>query len=1024
VLPAASYQLQATSISNVQIVTTFEQIFSENYILLNMRFFLILAFCLSSFVLFAGTNPIRINEVMSSNGGALTDLSGDAPDWIELFNSGTSPMNLDGYGLTDKIGEPFQWSFPNYTLNPGKYLVVFASGKDLKGSELHTNFKIDGDGESIYLFNPGKTIVDSVRVVALKINTSYGRTNKDFKVWAIFTASTPGSKNSNESFPNTDVGIPTFSVSGGVYSTQFKLKLTAPNTSDTIYYTTNCSVPTRSSSIYSGELSITKSIVIKARIIKTGFLPGETVTNSYLISGTTLPVVSISLDSMDLWDYYTGIYAMGPNPGSYPYFGANFWQDWEKACHFELMESNKKVIDVDAGVKIFGNWSRANDQKSMAIHCRKKYGPEYMEYKIFNNRPFDKFYSIVLRNSGNDWNTTMFRDGLMTSLTVGLNFDQMAYRPATIFLNGQYWGILNIREKIDENFIASNNGVNPKDVILLENNGDTLIGSADDWWKMYDFLEQNSMTTQANYDKIASQIDIESFIDYFASQIFYANHDWPGNNIRYWKTTDPTSKWRWIMYDTDFGMGGINSSVSSNSLAAATATNGPGWPNPPWSTLMLRKLLENQGFRDQFVNRFADLMNSTFLPVRVIKAIDEKSSAISGEISAHLQKWKGGNQTNWLSAVQVMRTFANGRPGYVFTHIKQKFSFQTQQTVTVNTDSIAGTIQINSLRLNQFPWKGSYFPNVPITLTAIPNAGYRFLRWEGITANSNLQTITVSPKVNLVLTAIFESDGSHYDNIVINEISFNNDALPDPGDWIEIYNKGKEDIDISGWILTDSDTSHRFTFAPNTWIKSNGYLVVSNDLAKTEAVFGAVKNLIGTFDFGLGNQTDAVRLYSQYNQLIDEVSYSNVIPWKTFDLTKLWSLELSNPTKDNNSAVNWAFSPGDGSPGIHNSTYIPDAVNDLSLTQNTPELLQNYPNPFSEGTYIEFKLNEPGKYRLSILDLNGRVIRILNDNNQFSNAHTLYWDGKDNAGKTVVSGVYFYQLEGDGFIQTKRLLKM
>jgi hypothetical protein len=532
------------------------------------------------------------------------------------------------------------------------------------------------------------------------------------------------------------------------------------------------------------------------------------------------------------------------------------------------------------------------------------------------------------------------------------------------------------------------------------------------------------MTVPANLDEVESQIDIESFIDYFASQIFYANHDWPGNNIRYWKTTDPGSKWRWIMYDTDFGMGGSSGNATSNSLAAATEPNGSGWPNPPWSTLLLRKLLENTGFRNQFVNRFADLMNSTFLPERVVKAIDEKSSAISGEISAHLQKWKGGSLAGWQANIQVMRSFANGRPGYVFTHIKQKFGFQAQQIITVNTDSVAGTIQLNSLKLKSFPWKGSYFPDVPVTLTAMPNAGYRFLKWEGVTANSNKQTITVSPKANLALTAIFESDGSHYDNIVINEISFNNDVQPDPGDWIEIYNKGKEDIDVSGWKLTDSDSTHQFIFAPNTWIKSNNYLVVSNNLTKMEAVFGAVKNLTGTFSFGLGNQTDAVRLYSQYNQLIDEVSYSNVTPWKSFDLTKLWSLELSNPSKDNSSALNWVFSTGNGTPGMHNSTYIPDAIAELPQTQISPELLQNYPNPFMDETYIQFKLNTAGKYRLSVLDVNGRMIRILNDDDQLSTDHTIYWDGKDNAGKTVVSGIYFYRLEGDGFIQTKRMVKM
>jgi hypothetical protein len=1008
-----------------KILLDLRSLFSGDIIFVNMKFLLLLAICLSSIALLAGTNPIQINEVMSSNGGSLTDLSGETPDWIELYNSGSNPINLEGYGFTDKKEEPFQWSFPKYTLQPGKYLIVFASGKNLRGSEFHTNFKIDVGGESVYLFNPGWSVVDSVEVVPLKINTSYGRTNTNPFVWAIFIDSTPRKKNSDKSFPDENVGVPSFSIQGGVYSNSFKVKLTAPNKTDTIYYTTNGSAPSLSSSTYLGEFSITKTKIIKARIIKSGKLPGDIITNSYISYRSRVPVISISMDSIDLWDFNTGIYAMGPNPGGYPYFGANFWQDWEKPCHFEMMEtSGNKVINVDAGIKIFGNWSRANEQKSMAVHCRNKYGAERMDYKIFSNRPFDEFYSIVLRNSGNDWNNTMFRDGLMTSLTVGLNFEQMAYRPSAIFLNGQYWGMLNIREKIDENFLASNRGINPDDVILLENQGEPIIGVADDWWIMYNFLERNSMAATANYEKIASQVDIESFIDYFASQIFYANHDWPGNNIRYWKTTDPASKWRWIMYDTDFGLGGNNSTAASNSLAFATDPNGPGWPNPPWSTLMLRKLLENAEFRMQFVNRFADLMNSTFLPERVNKVIDEKRDAISDEMTNHLFRWKAGNQTSWLSRVKMLNTFASARPGYVFGHIKLKFSFQSQQTVTVNTDSVGGTIQLNSLKLNKFPWKGSYFPNVPITLTAIPNAGYRFLKWEGITTNSNQQTISVAPKINLSLTAVFESDGSQYENIVINEISFNNNGPSDPGDWVEIYNKGKVDIDISGWKLTDADAAHQFVFAPNTWIKANEYLVVSNDLAKMNSVFGSVKNNIGTFNFGLGSQTDKVQLYSQYNQLIDEVSYSNVFPWKPFDLKVLWSLELSDPFLNNNLASSWVFSINDGTPGLHNTPYIPDAVDDLPLGQNTPELMQNYPNPFSEGTSIEFKLNKPGKYQLTILDVNGRIMHSMNDDDLLSNSQVLFWDGRDNSGKQVGPGVYIYQLESSGSKVIKRMVKI
>ena len=1182
-----------------------------------MKFF-ILAICLALSAAITQAQPIRINEVMSSNGGVITDSDGDTSDWIELYNAGTASVNLKGFGLSDKIAEPLKWVFPDFQFNPGNYLIVFASGKDrnvapvnwntiisqgdvwkylvptsepttnwrlnafddaswlsgmsgfgfgdnddativtvpksifirkkftidnaaaiqqmvfhmdyddgfvaylngveiaralmdakgtlprfdvyssglheaqmyqnlppdkfvisnpssvlktgenvlaiqihnsdaassdltaipflsvgtiekpvssrkvdllnLASNDFHTNFKISADGESLYLSNPSGVIADSVRLGALSLNTSFGRTLKDPLTWAVYTTSTPDKENTGDALSGESAGIPTFGSPGGVYSAGLKVALTPPDQKDSIYYTLDGSEPTRKSFLYSTGISMNTTKVLKARILKYGFLPGKTVTNSYILYvNRKLPVISLSMNPPDLWDYNTGIYVLGPNAeAANPNFGANFWQDWEKVCHFEMMEpTGDKVIDLDAGVKIFGNYSRANAQKSMTIHARKSFGTNVIKYKFFKERPFDEFKSIVLRNSGNDWNNTMFRDGLLSMLTIGLNFDQMAYRPATIFLNGDYWGILNIREKIDENFIASNDNVNANDVIMLENDGLPLIGSADDWWKMYNFIDLNSMIVQANYDQVTAQMDVNSFIDYFASNIFYANWDWPGNNIRYWKTTGPDSRWRWIMHDVDFGLGIWGSKTpEENSLAFATATDGPFWPNPPWSTLILRKLLENTGFRNQFINRFADLMNSTFLPDRINKAIDQKRDVISEEMIRHLQKWNGGSQSNWLVTVQQMKTFVTARPFNVFTHIRQKFNFQTPQVLNLFTDSLEGFVQVNSLKLTKYPWRGSYFKEVPVTLTAIPKAGFRFLRWDGLTAANTLKTITIAPTSGMQITAVFESDGSHYDDIVINEISFNNDAPTDPGDWAEIYNKGITDIDISGWKMTDSDPSHQFFFPSGTWIKAGEYLVVSNDLVKINAVFGPIKNLVGTFAFGLGNTVDAVKLYARDDQLIDEVNYGNDVPWQTYTFNELWSLELINPTKDNNKGLNWVLSEKNGTPGLRNTPYIPDVIGDLTLDKPTTKLLQNYPNPFSEGTYIEFKLDHPGKYSISVLDMNSRIIRNLSGDDQISSIHTLYWDGKDDSGRQVAKGVYFYRLESDGFSEMKRMVKI
>ena len=1180
-----------------------------------MKFFP-LAICLAFSTLISNAQPFRINEVMSSNGGVIADIDGESSDWIEFFNAGTTSVNLNGFGVSDKKDQPFQWIFPDYTVEPGEYLVVFASGKDrreapvywntiiargddwkyqvpdsepssnwrlgtfsdtswkigksgfgmsdnddatvvtvtksiflrkkitiadaaqvkqlvlhmdyddgfvayLNGveiardqmvdkgllplfdetasgqhealmyqgmiptefvisnpasvlktgenilaiqvhninatssdltaipflsvgttekptnpriieilkfgtSEFHTNFKLDADGESLYLTNPSGLLADSVRLGALLINYSFGRSTKDPAAWVAFDVSTPGEVNSGEEVSGERAGNPVFSMQGGVYPTSMKITIAPTVKGDTIYYTTDGSIPVKSSFRAVREIDIPVSTVVRARIFKYRMVPGETVTQSYIIYGNNkMPVVSISMNPKDLWDYNTGMYVDGPNwTAENPHFGANYWMDWEKACHFELMETTgKKVIDVDAGISIFGNWSRANPQKSLAIYCRKGYGYEEMNYKIFAERPYEKYKNVVLRNSGNDWNNTMFRDGLMTGLTIGLNMEQQAFRPATIFLNGEYWGIQNIREKINEHMIAQHNDVDPDDVIIVEGEKTPVNGPVDDYLTMVSFVQNNSLATQANYIKMLEMVDISSFIDYYSAQIYFRNHDWPGNNIRCWKTNDETGRWRWILYDTDFGMDIWDAKPYENSLAFATEPNGPGWPNPPWSTLFLRKLLENTYFRSQFVNRFADLLNSNFHPDRVNAAINQRRDAIVDEIDSHLLKWNG-SKDYWNSNIVRMKNFATVRPGYVFGHIRDQFDFQNQQVVTAQADSMKGLIQLNSLKLSNFPWQGAYFPDVPITLTALPKVGYKFVKWTGITTGSNLATIKVVPKANLVLTAVFEPDGNHYEDIVINEISFNNNASADPGDWIELVNRGGFDIDISGWKITDSDPNHQYIFAANTWLKANEYLLVSSDLIKFNSVFAVTKNLYGPMNFGLSSSLDAVMLYSGEGQLIDEVSYGNTDPWQTAPLDELWTLELSNPSLDNNSGLNWVLSVNNGTPGLRNTPYIPNAVSDLPVADNSPELLQNYPNPFSGGTYIGFKVNQPGQYMVSVMDVNGRTLRIIRGENQLSTVQTIYWDGKDEGGKPVDAGVYFYRLQGEGFSQVKRMVKV
>ena len=1174
---------------------------------------LILTLCLAICNLLSYSQILRLNEVMSSNVEFLMDNDGDAPDWIELFNTGANDINLKGYGLSDKKSEPFKWIFPEYTIRENEFLLVFASGKDmrywntiiaqgddwkylvptaepttnwriasysdnswdtgksgfgmgddddatiltgiksiflrkkfnidnvadvkqlmfhmdyddgfvaylngveiarsqmklkgklpgfevlasdqheavmytnqapemfeisypsdilktgenilaiqvhndhetssdltaipflsvatvdkpvnrriidilnLKENELHTNFKLDCDGESLYLTSPLGVLIDSVNIGYLPMNYSKGRSSKDETKWAVFNIPTPRNANSGEETNGQKPGVPSFNLPAGIYSSEIKVVMTAPFDTDTIYYTLDGTIPTKNSLISTHEIVIPTSKVLKARILKYGMLPGDVVTNSYMVyDHHNLPIVSLSMNPADLWDYNTGIYADGPGwTPETPHYGANFWMDWEKACHLELIESTgEKAFDVDAGVGIMGNFSRSREQKSLAIHCRKIYGFEEINYKIFNERPYTKYKNIVLRNSGNDFNFSMFRDGLMHGLTFGLNFDQQAYRPSIIFINGEYWGIQNIREKVNKHMIAQHNNVDPDDITILENHGTIIQGSSDDYWMMFSFLENNTLATEENYNKMLEYIDVNSFIDYFASQIYFRNHDWPGNNIRYWKTNDESGRWRWILFDTDYGMGLYGSRPTENSLAFATDPNQTIWPNPAWSTLMLRRLLENPAFRDQFVNRFADLLNSNFRADNVNRAIDLKSGAIADEIEFHLTRWGGGSKDGWLSIVNNMKNFATARPAHVFSHIKDKFGFESPQVITAQADSMQGLIQLNSLKLRNFPWQGAYFPNVPITFTAIPKVGYRFVKWTGITTKSTSATITVTPQVNMILNAEFEPDGNHYDDIVINEISVNNNAIINPGDWIELYNKGSFDIDISGWKITDSDQNHQYIFAANTWLRANEYLVLSNDLTLINNVFSVAKNLYGPFNFGLSTSADAVMLYGADGQLVDQVLYTNVLPWPTGNPDELWSLELKSPSCDNSLGSNWEVSFNKGTPGLINTPLNTDVVEDITANTSTNKLFQNYPNPFNDGTYVEFKLAKQGKYTISILDVNGRILKRFNGNDQLATSFTIYWDGKDDSGKTLPTGIYLYRLETDGFSEMKRMVKV
>jgi hypothetical protein len=974
---------------------------------------------------------ILINEFMSANSNGLQDEDGEYNDWIEIYNSSSSSVNLFGYYLSDDSTDFFKWTFPDVNLASHNYLIIFASGKNRvsPGENLHTNFKITSSGESIYLLDQSGSLIDSRSAVNLQTNISFGRKPDGATSWYYFEEPTPASANTTNEYSEV-AAPPQFSSQGGFYSGGVSLTLTTLTVGAEIHYTTDGSVPTASSDIFTSSININQTSVVRARAFKDGLIQSAVVTNTFLINErATLPVVSISTNPENLWDNDFGIYVFGDSAeADFPYFGANFWQDWEKLAHIELFETNNTTaFTLDAGIKIYGGWSRGYDQKSLAVNFRDVYGASEINYQLFPNINIDKFQEFILRNGGQDWEKTLMRDGMTLSLMEDTELDILAYRPAVLFINGEYWGIQNIREKINENYIAAHHpGIDPNNIDVLQLDGwDPIAGDPNSYFEMIDYIETHNFTNQANYDYIKTQMEIDNFVKYEVAEIYFANTDWPGSNIKYWQPRTPDGIWQWILSDTDFGFGLYDDNAyQHNTLEFATEPNGPPWPNPPWSTLILRKLLPNQEFKYEFINQFADYSNSLFIADTVTARINKFKSAIEDEIPFHKTRWNQ-SPSEWNGFVDDLIFFAQNRLEPLRNFYVDYFNLSGLADINLNiTPQGQGKIVVNNLKVDTYPWTGIYFKDVPITLKAEPEPGFHFIGWTGLTgADSSTAVITLTGDINV--TAIFESDTTLAGSIVINEINYNSAPDFDPEDWVEITNTNNSTIDLSGWYFKDDDDAHIFYLPNGTLIQPNDFVILCKDTAAFKTLFPDVENYFGNFSFSLNNDGELIRLFNNNAELVDALTYDDQSPWVTAPDGTGATLVLKDPLLDNSSAENWGASVGHGSPGAANeiATTIDDKTENKLPTEFALE--QNYPNPFNPTTKIRFSipsvtlsLSKGDTYvTLKVFDILGNEVATLVNEEKPAGTYEVNFNASQ-----LSSGIYFYKIQAGIFAQTKKML--
>ncbi len=771
---------------------------------------------------------VVINEVLASNGAGVPDEDGDTVPWIELYNSGDESVDLYGFGLSDDYDRPYRWVVPDITIEPGEFLLIFASGKDRDDpdGELHTNFRVSRAGEEVLLTTPDGERMDEMPPTPMETDISFGRQPDGAEDWYFFDDPTPGSSNTTEGFLEI-LEPPEFSRDGGFYTSPFMLDISHPDPDVTIYYTMDGSEPDENSQKWDEpmeirdrsdepnsistipttnmgddrpigwvepEVKIRKATVIRAKAVKTGHVPSHIQTRTFFVHPDgyelhQLPVFSFATDSLNLFDHDKGIYVPGAEGESGDNTDGNFMMrgiEWERPASMEFYEDDgERVLTTDMGIRIHGGYSRIAAQKSLRLYARNDYGDSRFEYRFFPDEPYEEFNRLLLRNSGNDWGNTLFRDAMGQRVIEHMDFDTQAYRPSVVYINGEYWGIHNIRERYDKHYLERVYDVDPENIDLLTGNEEVKEGDPHHLRAMRSYAADNDLSKTEHYEHMKTLLDIDHYLDYYTAQVYLGNTDWPQNNIDFWRLRteyDPDQpagkdgRWRWLLYDIDFSFN-YYAPPDVDMLEWVTAEEdmrfGEKWPNK-----LFINLLENEQFKSDFVTRIAGHLNTTFQPERIHNIIDNFEETLETEIKTHVDRWNRPTShhhwRNGYAGIGEMREFTDERPDYLRQQVLEHFDIDRKVELNLNiSDNSGGYIRVDSIDIKSstpgvsspaYPWQGIYFEDIPLELNAYSWPGYEFSHWiiDGETIEQSSVTVSMEDDTQVEAAFAKADDNSVY----------------------------------------------------------------------------------------------------------------------------------------------------------------------------------------------------------------------------------------------------------------------
>lgn len=705
-------------------------------------------------------DDVMVSEVMPCNISTyMVDLN--YTGWLELKNNAGSSVDLNGYKIDhykyNKNNElKFEWSWfiqKELIISKNSYKVLCFDGSDMDSKNSR---KLDSNGGAIVIKDKSGELVDSFIYKPTQTHISYGV----YDGVAGYMEPTPEKENTVSYTELTSrCAMPYFDgTQPGVVQGGNAIRIKTKTQGATIYYTTDGSEPTAKSSVYNDNNGIaveSSNRIIRARAYKDGMISSPILTGSFILvddkhrgcgaDGFTLPIVSIVTDKANFYDEKIGIYTEGDGTnGAYPENDClpskrlNYIQDWTRPGNFEYIVNNKVVLNNEVDLAVMGGCSRQYDVKSLKIKAGNRMGKgnTKLNYDFFADKVGNEYKSLQLRNGGNGYMSdyVRWRDGFMQSIAKPMNIDYQAYQPVAYYINGKYAGLMGLRERTNKAYVESNYGLDDDKLDVIEittaNGVVATCGDRKAYDEMIEFLENNNPESADYYEKASKMMDMDEYIDYQIFEQFIVNTDWPGNNSKLWRSRE-NGRFRWITFDTDFGLGlygeggNNNCTVNNNMIKWACGKERTNWANKePEQTTIFRHLIQNPTFKERFVTKYLLHLSTTFKYENIQAKYDSIVNLVDKEYCATYK------ESAENSAAAKMLSFAKGRPSVIYKNLAELTSYSDYVTLNVTSSTSRAHILMNNELMPNASMSTQYFKGKQVKLEAIAPAGYKFIGWK------------------------------------------------------------------------------------------------------------------------------------------------------------------------------------------------------------------------------------------------------------------------------------------------------